>query len=114
MKRMKTKYFFKKALLLLSVLLIGVGQVSVLSGCASTPKSESTGQYVDDTTITGKVKAAIFQDPSLKVSQINVETYKGVVQLSGFVDSQENVKKAADVAASVPGVVSVKNDLIVK
>lgn len=83
-------------------------------GCASTPKHESTGEYVNDSTITTKVKSAILMDSSLKVLQINVETFKGEVQLSGFVDSQQNASKAAEVARSVKGVVSVKNDLIVK
>ncbi len=86
----------------------------VLVGCAASSKSESTGEYVDDSAITAKVKGAIFKDPALKVSQISVETYKGVVQLSGFVDSPDNIRRAGDIAASVPGVVSVKNDLIVK
>ncbi len=95
-------------------LLICVVSPTVFYGCASTKKSESTGQYVDDAAITAKVKAEIFNDTSLKVNQINVETYKGVVQLSGFVDSQDSVRKAGDIAAGVPGVVAVKNDLIVK
>ena len=83
-------------------------------GCAATPKHESTGQYVDDSAITTKVKAAIFDEATLKVFQINVKTYKGVVQLSGFVDSAQSVNKAGEVARSVNGVVSVQNDLIVK
>lgn len=83
-------------------------------GCASTSTQESTGQYIDDTAITTKVKTAIFNEPSLKVAQINVETYKAVVQLSGFVDSRADVSKAASVARSVDGVVSVKNDIRLK
>jgi len=83
-------------------------------GCASTPTKESTGQYVDDSTITTKVKAAIFNDPALKVFQINVETFKGEVQLSGFVDSSQSVKRAGEVARGVGGVKSVKNSLVVK
>ena len=62
-----------------------------LLGCASTSKQEGTGEYVDDTVITSKVKAAIFDDPSLKSAEINVETFKGVVQLSGFVNSREDI-----------------------
>lgn len=58
------------------------------AGCASTARQEGTGEYVDDTVVTSKVKAAVFQEPTLKSGQINVETFKGVVQLSGFVDSQ--------------------------
>ncbi len=94
--------------------LVCIGLITAFVGCASTQKRESTGQYVDDTTITAKVKAAIVQEPTLKVLQINVETYKGVVQLSGFVDSPQSLNKAADVAGAVPGVMAVKNDLIVK
>ena len=83
-------------------------------GCAATSTQESTGEYIDDTTITTKVKTAIFNEPSLKVMQINVETYKGVVQLSGFVNSSAEISKAASVARSVRGVVSVKNDIRLK
>ena len=83
-------------------------------GCATTRTTESTGQYVDDSAITTKVKSAIFTDPSLKTLQITVVTYKGVVQLSGFVDSAQNAKKAGELAGSVAGVTEVKNDLVVK
>lgn len=83
-------------------------------GCASTRTTQGTGEYVDDAAITTKVKAAILMDSSLKVMQINVETFKGEVQLSGFVDSAKNATKAAEVARGVKGVESVKNDLIVK
>jgi len=83
-------------------------------GCASTSTKESTGEYVDDTAITTKVKTAIFNEPSLKVLKINVETYKSVVQLSGFADSNADIAKAADVARAVPGVQSVKNDMRLK
>ena len=88
--------------------------VTALLGCASTPTKESTGEYVDDSTITTKVKAAILEDPGLKVFQINVETFKGEVQLSGFVESAQSVNKAGEVARGVGGVKSVKNILIVK
>ena len=94
--------------------LICIGLIAVYLGCASTPTRESTGEYIDDSTITTKVKAAIFNDPSLKVFQINVETFKGEVQLSGSVDSDQIVNKAGQVARGVGGVKSVKNDLIVK
>ena len=87
--------------------------VSVV-GCASTSKSEGAGEYVDDAVITTKVKAAIFNEPGLKSFEINVETYKGVVQLSGFVNSQADINKAVDVARRVKGVVSVKNNMHVK
>ena len=80
-------------------------------GCASTSKQESTGAYIDDSWITTKVKAEIFGEPSLKVTQITVETYKGVVQLSGFVESTASMDKAVEIARSVKGVSSVKNDM---
>ena len=85
-----------------------------LLGCASTAKHEGTGEYVDDSVITTKVKAAIFNEPSLKSAEINVETFKGVVQLSGFVSSSGDISKAAELARGVQGVKSVKNDMRVK
>jgi osmotically-inducible protein OsmY len=88
--------------------------VTAFLGCAATPKRESTGQYIDDSAITTKVKAAIFDESTLKSLQINVKTNKGVVQLSGFVDSAHSVRKAGEVAGSVNGVESVENDLVVK
>ena len=83
-------------------------------GCASTATQESTGQYVDDSAITTKVKAAIFNEPSLSSAEINVETYKGRVQLSGFVSSQAEITKAVTIAYNVAGVQSVKNDMQTK
>ena len=94
--------------------LVCITLVTAFFGCASTPTREGTGEYVDDSAITTKVKAAIFNDASLKVFQINVETFKGAVQLSGFVDSAQSVRKAGEVARGVTGVRSVKNNLIVK
>ncbi len=88
--------------------------LATLLGCASTSKQEGTGEYIDDTVITTKVKAAVLNEPSLKVAEINVETFKGVVQLSGFVKDAADVPKAAEVARGVKGVTSVKNSLIVK
>ena len=88
--------------------------LSALTGCAATQTRQSTGQYVDDSVITTKVKGAIFNEPALKTMQINVKTYQGVVQLSGFVDSQLSVTKAGEVARGVEQVVSVENDLVVK
>jgi osmotically-inducible protein OsmY len=85
-----------------------------MAGCASTSKQEGTGEYIDDTVITTKVKAAILNEPTLKSPEINVETYKGTVQLSGFVSTQADISKAAEVARSVKGVKSVKNDMQVK
>ena len=83
-------------------------------GCGSTAKQEGTGEYVDDSVITAKVKAAILNDPALKVSEIHVETFKGVVQLSGLVRSQTDIDKAVQVARGVAGVKSVKNDMRIK
>jgi osmotically-inducible protein OsmY len=83
-------------------------------GCASTSKQEGTGEYIDDSVITTKVKAAIFNDASLKSAEINVETYKGVVQLSGFVNSRSDIQRAVEVARGVKGVTSVKDDMRVK
>ncbi len=97
----------------LSALLLAVMLLSVL-GCAATPTHEGTGQYVDDSVITTKVKAAIFNEPSLKVAEINVETYKGIVQLSGFVSSRDDMSKAVEVAREIAGVKSVKNDMQLK
>jgi osmotically-inducible protein OsmY len=83
-------------------------------GCASTSQQSSTGEYIDDSAITARVKTAIFSEPDLKVLQINVETYKNVVQLSGFVGTYSEKSKAYDVALAVPGVHSVSNDLKIK
>ncbi|MFC3111380.1 BON domain-containing protein [Undibacterium arcticum] len=88
--------------------------LTALAGCASTAKHEGTGEYLDDTAITTKVKAAIFNEPGLKSAEINVETFKGVVQLSGFVSSKADSEKAAQVAREVKGVTSVKNDIRMK
>ena len=85
-----------------------------LLGCASTSTQEGTGEYVDDSVLTAKVKAEIFNDPSLKSAEIHVETFKGVVQLSGFVNSREDINQAVRVARSVKGVTSVKNDMRIK
>ncbi len=94
--------------------LIAALMLSTIVGCASTSKQESTGQYIDDSAITTGVKAAILNAPTLKVSEINVETFKGTVQLSGFVSSAENIATASSVARGVNGVKSVKNDLRLK
>ena len=104
MKQLNNRFFaFLAAVALLTMV-----------GCASTSKQESTGQYVDDSAITTKVKAAIFNEPTLKSTEINVETFKGVVQLSGFISGQANIYKAAEVARNVNGVVNVRNDMRLK
>ena len=95
--------------ILISLLLV----ISVL-GCAGGKNRESTGEYFDDFAITAKVKAAILAKPKLKTLQISVETFKGVVQLSGFVDSSDAANRAAEVARTVKGVKMVNNSLIVK
>lgn len=97
----------------LSALFLAVMLVTAV-GCASTSKQEGTGEYVDDAVITTKVKAAIFEDPMVKVTEVNVETFKGAVQLSGFVSSQAAINKAVEVTRRVTGVKSVKNDMRVK
>jgi len=94
--------------------LAGVVLMATALGCASTAKQEGTGEYVDDTVITGKVKAAIFNEPTLKSAEINVETFKGIVQLSGFVSSAAAENTAVVVARKVEGVKSVKNDMRLK
>ena len=91
-----------------------IGMLTAFLGCASTQKHESTGQYIDDSVITTKVKEAILEESTLKTLQINVKTYKGEVQLSGFVNSAQVITKAGEVAGRVTGVVAVKNDLSVK
>lgn len=99
------KYF---SALFLSIMLVS------FVGCASTPQKEGTGEYVDDAIITTKVKAVIFSEPTLKSTEINVETFKGVVQLSGFSSSHDAMHTAVNIASGVKGVVSVKNDMRLK
>lgn len=102
-----------KFLKICSTLLFAIS-VLVTVGCASTTTQSSTGEMIDDTVITAKVKAAIFQDEELSAAEINVETFRGEVQLSGFVSDVTDVPRAAVVTRSVGGVVSVRNNLVVK
>jgi osmotically-inducible protein OsmY len=95
-------------------LLFAAIAMTAMVGCASTAKQESTGQYIEDTAITAKVKTAIFNDASLKSKEINVETFKGRVQLSGFVADSSDISRAVAVAQGVNGVTTVKNDMRVK
>jgi osmotically-inducible protein OsmY len=95
-------------------LFFAVALLAGMVGCATSSKSESAGEYTDDTVITTKTKAAIFNEPTLKSSEITVVTYKGVVQLSGFVSSQADIAKAVSLARAVSGVTSVKNDMRLK
>ncbi|MDP3833257.1 MAG: BON domain-containing protein [Hydrogenophaga sp.] len=105
---MKTRQFAPALMLAVAAALV------TMAGCTASPKQASAGQYIDDTAITTKVKAAIFNDPSLKSTEINVETFKGAVQLSGFVNSQADIQRAVAVAGGVSGVTSVKNDMRLK
>jgi osmotically-inducible protein OsmY len=102
----------KRNIVILCLVLLMV--IATFVACASTPKQESTGEYVDDSVITTKVKSLLVKDDFLKSFQIGVETYKGTVQLSGFVDSQKAIDKAGEIASGVKGVKSVKNNLVVK
>ena len=99
----------KRAIPMLAIL-----AAASLIGCASTSKSEGTGEYVDDSVITAKVKTAILEEPRLKSAEINVETFKGRVQLSGFVSSRANIDRAVQVAQGVTGVSSVGNEMRLK
>lgn len=102
-----------KLLKYVSAIFLAVTLVTTL-GCASTPQQEGTGEYIDDAVITTKVKAAIFNEPTLKSSEINVETFKGTVQLSGFVSSAADIAKTVSIARSIKGVTAVKNDMRIK
>lgn len=108
MKHYSMKYYNKFAAVFLAIL------VASLVGCASTATQEGTGEYIDNAVITTKVKAAIFNEPTLKSFEIKVETFKGAVQLSGFVNSQADIDKAVEVVRQVKGVKSVKNDMQLK
>lgn len=86
----------------------------LLVGCAPTSKSEGTGEYIDDAVITSKVKAAFASDPAVKATEVNVETFKGTVQLSGFVESRESAQRAVELARQVKGVTEVRNNTVLK
>ena len=103
-----------KAMKSIGLVLLMATAVGAFTGCAGDQYKQSTGEYVDDTVITGKVKAAILGEPGLKSAEINVETFKGVVQLSGFVSSADAETTAVKVARAVPGVKSVKDDMRLK
>jgi hypothetical protein len=109
--RRSTRYEKRNILIGYLVMLMLVATFAV---CASASEKESAGDFVDDSVITTKVKALLAEDDFLKSFKISVETRKGIVQLSGFVDSQDAVNKAGQIAMSVKGVKSVKNSLIVK
>jgi hyperosmotically inducible protein len=108
---MKTSF---KPLALVALFTASLAFVAFNAGCASTATRESTGEYVDDSTVTIKVKAAFVKDPIVKASEVTVETFKGVVQLSGFVNTAAEKIQAGRVAANVKGVTEVKNSIVVK
>lgn len=83
-------------------------------GCSSTGSQQSAGEYLDDSVVTARVKSALIADPVTKARQINVETFRGVVQLSGFVDNTDEKTQATEVAQEVSGVTEVRNDLQIK
>ena len=85
--------------------------LAAMTGCAATPTTESTGEYIDDAAVTAKVKAAMLDQPALKAFQIHVETFKGTVRLRGAAASQSTIDKAVEVARGVNGVKSVKNEM---
>ena len=93
---------------------LGLASPLMLTACGSSPTKESTGQYVDDATITTKVKADFVADKTVDATNIKVETYKGTVQLSGFAKSQAEINRAVQIARNVAGVQSVKNDVLLK
>jgi osmotically-inducible protein OsmY len=88
--------------------------VMLLAGCASSATQESTGEYIDDATITSKVKTAFVADKQVSALNIHVTTYKGVVQLSGFADNPDEIQRATELARNVKGVKAVKNDVQLK
>lgn len=98
----------------LTTLCAALGGGVILSGCAGGPTRTSTGQMIDDGVITSKVKAKFIEDPAVSALNINVETFKGTVQLSGFANSQAEISRAVELASDVQGVQSVKNDIRLK
>lgn len=96
-----------------SAFLLALVAATIL-GCAGSSTKESTGEYIDDTWITTKVKAALLEDPQVKSAEVNVETFKGTVQLSGFVSSNAAMQQAVKVTRGIQGVTAVKNDMRIK
>lgn len=97
----------------LSAVFLGI-TLATVAGCAPTSKQQGTGEYIDDSVITAKIKAAIFDDPTTKFLEIKVKTFKGEVQLSGFVNSRASADRAIELARGVKGVTSVKDDMQIK
>jgi osmotically-inducible protein OsmY len=105
----------KNSLKLIAILALGAGGLlSLPTGCAGTATRQSTGEYVDDASVTAKVKAAFVKDPVVKAMQVDVTTFKGNVQLSGFVDTAEQRARAGQIAAGIQGVTNVTNNITVK
>lgn len=104
----------KATLFVASLLLVPSVAAPLMAGCAGGPTKASTGEYIDDAAVSAKVKAKLFQDPDVSGFAVQVETFKGQVQLSGFVNTPQQELKAEELARSVAGVRSVSNDLIVK
>ncbi|MEO7598949.1 MAG: BON domain-containing protein [Opitutus sp.] len=104
----------KNSIKLIALLAIGAGGLMSFQGCAGTATRQSTGEYVDDAAITAKVKSAFVKDEVVKAMQVDVTTFKGNVQLSGFVDTAEQKARAAQVAGTVTGVTNVTNNISVK
>lgn len=99
---------------LAALLVLGGGLALATGGCSSTPTRQSTGEMIDDAGITAKVKTAFAQDPGVKALDVKVDTFKGTVQLNGFVDTAEEKRRAEDIARTIPGVSNVDNKLTVK
>ena len=94
--------------------LIAILLATVLAACGGSPTKESTGEYIDDVAITTKVKTAFVEDKAVKAASVKVETFKGIVQLSGFAESGNEIDRAVEIAGKVPGVKSVRNDIHLK
>ena len=104
----------KTSLKIIALAAICAGSLSFSGGCAGTTTRQSTGEFVDDTAITTKVKTDLVRDETVKARQVNVDTFKGVVQLSGFVDTDAQKMRAGEIARGVNGVTDVKNNIVVK
>jgi hyperosmotically inducible periplasmic protein len=94
--------------------LMAFALLTALPSCEAISGRETTGEYVDDATITTRVKTALARDPEVKAREVNVETFRNEVQLSGFVGTREEAAKAARIAAQVPGVRVVRNNIAVR
>lgn len=99
---------------LLAIVSLSATPLLLSSGCSGTTTRESTGEYVDDTAVTAKVKAELIRDPVVKARQVDVTTFKGTVQLSGFVDTDEQKARAGELTRGITGVEDVKNNIVVK